>query len=238
MDYKSLITKYVNCIYKNNNKKFVEEFKKNFYFSDFDIDPTEDEIVGIFLEEPLQCTFYTIQLISKIIMNKQEVLEIMSELKKDNVYFENIFYPTIFDHHLVDSMSVVSNFNIMMKEYFSFRQNNKNNNIHVGKIFREIMSYDELAINHYGQLYIKNAIIEINSPRDSYSFSIYKRFKRKIDDTISVNIDFIKKIIGFISILSVHDTVYDSNPISYIFFDDISFYHRQMFKNYLTSLYP
>ncbi|AAR07366.1 4L [Yaba monkey tumor virus] len=239
MEYKYLITKYVRCI---NNQTFVNEFKKRFCFSDFDIDPTEDQIVKIFLKEPPQCTFYIIQLISKRIMKEGENLMLITELKKDDVYFEDMLYPELLDYRLADSMSTVSgilSFNIMMKEYFYFRQNNKNCNTYVGKIFKEIISYDQLAINHYGKSYIKNAIAEINSAKDSYSFSVYKRFKRKIDDTISVNIDLVKKIIGFISILSTYDNINNNNnPISYIFFDDISFYHRKMFKKYLDNLYP
>ncbi|AEN03603.1 alpha-amanitin target [Yokapox virus] len=129
----------------------------------------------------------------------------------------------------------------MIKECINIVNKTSINDIR-GSVLNEILSYNNLAIEHYGD-YINNVSKNISKKLENsvnnydilYNVNLYKKIKRRIDGSYSIdNVSFTKKAIGFVSILT-SNKICNSFDILYW---NISDEMINDFKIYLENKFP
>ncbi|QDJ95136.1 alpha-amanitin target protein [Hypsugopox virus] len=224
-----LISEHIEIIDINHYHKFVSILKTFMKFAKYDRDPSEDEIIYIlYIEQPnnaLQIIDYIIKQITF-----RYVTYISESLKKYGLSY-SLEYP--FNElkdggHMLTSVKNVS-INNCLELYFEYRSKKISGPVEC--IFNELFTYDILARYYYGNDYIANAIKQLSNETNNFVFMFYRRAKRTASGTYKVDIETIKKFIGFIAILSEHVPNLDKT----IFFNYVSFYHRLEFKQYLIN---
>ncbi|ASK51371.1 Alpha-amanitin target protein [Eptesipox virus] len=225
-----LIKKYVKMIKHEHYNEFVSIFKTIMNFAKYDRDPYEDEIIYILTTEEPTHALHIIDYIIKRITYCY-ITYISKSLKETyNLSFSmKCPFNDLKNAHLFTSVKNV-NINDFLAAYFDYRS--KKISGCVNSIFNELFTYDILARYYYGNDYIKNTIKQLSN-NDNYVFTFYKRTKRTVDGTFKVDIETIKRFIGFIAILFEH--VPNLNKLT--FFDNVSFFHRMDFKQYLVKKY-
>ncbi|AYC44721.1 hypothetical protein [Moosepox virus GoldyGopher14] len=232
-----LMQKYICLICEVDEEKLRTLFKEVFYFSKHDR-ISKELMIDFLTETDDKLSFSIIKFVSNILYENRKLVY---ELINDGIYNVTIIPFKVWkEYKYINSMSDVDDFNNMMEVYFMYRKNNEDvdfNDVTIGKIYNELLTYDKMAIDHYGTNYINKSITNLDTTSDrKYSFTLFKRFKRTHDDTIKIDIESIKRMIGLVSIISKYDK--GEYPCYTIFFDDISYIKRNQFDKYLCSMFP
>ncbi|ADZ30435.1 alpha-amanitin target [Cowpox virus] len=100
-------------------------------------------------------------------------------------------------------------------------------------IIKEFMTYEQMAIDHYGG-YVNAILYQIRKrPNQHHTIDLFKRIKRTRYDTFKVDpVDFVKKVIGFVSILNKYKPVY-----SYVLFENVLYDDLKCFIDYVETKY-
>ncbi|AOP31718.1 putative tlr signaling inhibitor [Volepox virus] len=98
-------------------------------------------------------------------------------------------------------------------------------------IIRELMTYRQLAIDHYGS-YVEYIVKEIHR-NPNYNVNLFRKIKRTREDTFKINpVEYVKKVIGFVSILTRYNPVY-----IHVLYDNVTYDYIECFTDYLRSKY-
>ncbi|AXN74819.1 alpha amanitin-sensitive protein [Akhmeta virus] len=100
-------------------------------------------------------------------------------------------------------------------------------------IIKEFMTYEQMAIDHYGG-YVNAILYQIRKrPNQHHSIDLFKRMKRTWYDTFKVDpVEFVKKVIGFVSILNRYKPVY-----SYVLYENVLYDELKCFIDYVETKY-
>ncbi|SNB66737.1 CPXV038 protein [Cowpox virus] len=100
-------------------------------------------------------------------------------------------------------------------------------------IIKEFMTYEQMAIDHYGG-YVNAILYQIRKrPNQHHTIDLFKRIKRTRYDTFKVDpVEFVKKVIGFVSILNKYKPVY-----SYVLFENVLYDELKCFIDYVETKY-
>ncbi|SNB49115.1 CPXV010 protein [Cowpox virus] len=124
----------------------------------------------------------------------------------------------------------VRGFYNLVKEYLRIVRNLTIDDM--GPIFKEFTTYEDLAIEKYGKPFIRDAcvtVLDVQEDRydydsdydsdydDFYNIDLYKKLKRKLDGTYTVDpVPFTKTAIGVASIISkttISNNILDGYPV-------------------------
>ncbi|AAA48002.1 putative N2L [Vaccinia virus Copenhagen] len=100
-------------------------------------------------------------------------------------------------------------------------------------IIKEFMTYEQMAIDHYGE-YVNAILYQIRKrPNQHHTIDLFKKIKRTPYDTFKVDpVEFVKKVIGFVSILNKYKPVY-----SYVLYENVLYDEFKCFINYVETKY-
>ncbi|WDR17148.1 putative N2L [Vaccinia virus Copenhagen] len=100
-------------------------------------------------------------------------------------------------------------------------------------IIKEFMTYEQMAIDHYGE-YVNAILYQIRKrPNQHHTIDLFKKIKRTRYDTFKVDpVEFVKKVIGFVSILNKYKPVY-----SYVLYENVLYDEFKCFINYVETKY-
>ncbi|AKJ93659.1 putative tlr signaling inhibitor [Raccoonpox virus] len=98
-------------------------------------------------------------------------------------------------------------------------------------IIKELMTYKQLAIDHYGS-YVEYTIKDIHR-NPNYNINLFRKIKRTRYDTFKIDpVDYVKKVIGFVYILTRYDPVY-----IHVLYDNVTYDYIDCFADYLRDKY-
>ncbi|AYN64597.1 hypothetical protein OPVA031 [Orthopoxvirus Abatino] len=100
-------------------------------------------------------------------------------------------------------------------------------------IIKEFMTYEQMAIDHYGG-YVNAILYQIRKrPNQHHTIDLFKRIKRTRYDTFKVDpVEFVKKVIGFVSILNKYKPIY-----SYVLYENVLYDELKCFIDYVETKY-
>ncbi|AAA60765.1 alpha-amanitin target protein [Variola virus] len=100
-------------------------------------------------------------------------------------------------------------------------------------IIKEFMTYEQMAIDHYGG-YVNAILYQIRKrPNQHHTIDLFKKIKRTRYDTFKVDpVEFVKKVIGFVSILNKYKPVY-----SYVLYENVLYDELKCFIDYVETKY-
>ncbi|AAB96408.1 alpha-amanitin target [Vaccinia virus] len=100
-------------------------------------------------------------------------------------------------------------------------------------IIKEFMTYEQMAIDHYGE-YVNAILYQIRKrPNQHHTINLFKKIKRTRYDTFKVDpVEFVKKVIGFVSILNKYKPVY-----SYVLYENVLYDEFKCFIDYVETKY-
>ncbi|AAW23422.1 putative alpha amanitin-sensitive protein [Vaccinia virus] len=100
-------------------------------------------------------------------------------------------------------------------------------------IIKEFMTYEQMAIDHYGE-YVNAILYQIcKRPNQHHTIDLFKKIKRTRYDTFKVDpVEFVKKVIGFVSILNKYKPVY-----SYVLYENVLYDEFKCFIDYVETKY-
>ncbi|AUL80421.1 CPXV038 protein [Vaccinia virus] len=100
-------------------------------------------------------------------------------------------------------------------------------------IIKEFMTYEQMAIDHYGG-YVNAILYQIRkSPNQHHTIDLFKRIKRTRYDTFKVDpVEFVKKVIEFVPILNKYLPV-----SSYVLYEDVLYDEFECFINSVETNY-
>ncbi|AOP31507.1 putative tlr signaling inhibitor [Skunkpox virus] len=98
-------------------------------------------------------------------------------------------------------------------------------------LIKELRTYKQLAIDHYGS-YVEYAIKEIHR-NPNYNINLFRKLKRTREDTFKIDpVNYVKKVIGFVSILTRY------NPVHiHVLYDNVTYDYIDCFTDYLRNKY-
>ncbi|CAC21241.1 3L protein [Yaba-like disease virus] len=219
MEEIKIMEKYIKLLSKNEFAQFCSIFMVNADFAFYDQRPNLNELLKILREEFYGCNvrliYDIISIVStkvcKMIKDENNNLLITSNYLNKKLNF--IKMNKVFKNNSIDDIIYV---------YFNYKKNN--NIVSCGKVFKELMKYDEIAKKQYQEKLHK----DINNFKlnNKYKINLYEMFNGD-------PINYCKVSIGFVSIL------FDVFPLYYNFdtdfFNQVSIRYRMILKEELIS---
>ncbi|AFB76917.1 alpha amanitin sensitivity protein [Cotia virus SPAn232] len=144
----------------------------------------------------------------------------MYNMESNNVLYSQVYRPHSYSFNIIT----------ILDRFLTMKKDDINNN--TCKIIKEFMTYEQLAIDHYGG-YINAILYQLRKrPNENNPYIyLFKKNKRTINDTFKVDtIEYIKRVIGFVSILNRYNPVY-----SYVLYDNVSYSDIKHFIGYIES---
>ncbi|QDJ94984.1 hypothetical protein [Hypsugopox virus] len=204
-------------------KEFIHLFKFNTDFTYYDKDPSKEEIIYILQEEYSDCCIRLIYDIVNIITDGDVVANMIKDEHK-NINELNYNSKQMLNYTSLDFIIDGIGIDDIIFSYFYWRRYKQGS---PGKIFKEFMTYDDLALE-YCKKQINVAIFDFNNGETYY----------KINIPNEINVDTLtlcKIAIGTIAILFdkvKHEYNFEDN-----FFNQISIFDRLYFKRYIKQKY-
>ncbi|QED21210.1 alpha-amanitin target [Borealpox virus] len=162
----------------------------------------------------------------------QDVITNTCNIMRDRVLTKLFFqeFNKYMSFSVIVTKTNVRGFHNLIKEYLRIVRDINIDDM--GPVFKEFLTYDELAIEKYGKPFIRDACVTVldvqenrwsddsdsgSDMEDFYNIDLYKRLKRKLDGTYTVDpVPFTKTAIGVASIISkttISNNVLDGYPV-------------------------